>query len=605
MSHLLVLSIGPVQDFIAAGRKTRDLWFGSELLSDLAAAAAIAIQEAGGELIFPAPDDDGSIGGSAPNKIVAIVPADPAASATAAVAAARARLLKHREEVAKTAGRGIERLIDWGLLDRQLAHFIESYAAWHPYDPTHPEEYPRARQAAEGLLAGRKALRDFAPADGVDGVPKSSLDGGRETVLRIRRDERGREEDSRVLGQGDVKIGEQLDGISLIKRLAPARRFVSVSRIAIDPLLREVGDPRLGELRALAEQLRALRSPLLQELPASLGQYAAFPYDGELFYGGLDDAAPGDEQILAERFRDLVRAMARARGLIEPPTYMAVLVADGDRVGRAIGDLATPDHHRQFSRAGSRFAGDAEALVARHQGALVYSGGDDVLAFLPLDTALDCAGELHATFDSAMADLPLSQKPTLSVGISIGYYSEPLGTLLAWGRAAEAHAKAYPHKNALAVALHTRSGGTDDAIWRGGWGAATLPDWARWVGWFRDDVVPDGAAYELRTLAQELRALAQAGQPESAARLVDPEARRILGNKRGQRGTQEITGAAIDAIVDAIGDRDPAPPENGARRADPAMDAVAGLENTVTQMIIARHFARAQDGADGRGSHAR
>ena len=36
--HLLAVSIGPVQEFIAAARKTRDLWYGSALLSDVARA---------------------------------------------------------------------------------------------------------------------------------------------------------------------------------------------------------------------------------------------------------------------------------------------------------------------------------------------------------------------------------------------------------------------------------------------------------------------------------------------------------------------------------------------------------------------------------------
>ncbi|MDI9601475.1 MAG: type III-B CRISPR-associated protein Cas10/Cmr2, partial [Acidobacteriota bacterium] len=40
MSHLLAISIGPVQDFIAAARKTRDLLNGSELLSTIATAIA-------------------------------------------------------------------------------------------------------------------------------------------------------------------------------------------------------------------------------------------------------------------------------------------------------------------------------------------------------------------------------------------------------------------------------------------------------------------------------------------------------------------------------------------------------------------------------------
>lgn len=53
-AYLYVLSIGSVQDFIAAARRTRDLWFGSHLLSEISKAAAKSIAEDGGLLIFPA-----------------------------------------------------------------------------------------------------------------------------------------------------------------------------------------------------------------------------------------------------------------------------------------------------------------------------------------------------------------------------------------------------------------------------------------------------------------------------------------------------------------------------------------------------------------------
>src|SRR5271157_3282768 len=58
MSHLIAISVGPVQEFIAAARRTRDLWFGSFLLSELSKAAARAISEKAGQdcLIFPAPE---------------------------------------------------------------------------------------------------------------------------------------------------------------------------------------------------------------------------------------------------------------------------------------------------------------------------------------------------------------------------------------------------------------------------------------------------------------------------------------------------------------------------------------------------------------------
>ena len=43
MNHLLQIAIGPVQEFIAAARRTRDLWFGSYLLSEISKAAALSV----------------------------------------------------------------------------------------------------------------------------------------------------------------------------------------------------------------------------------------------------------------------------------------------------------------------------------------------------------------------------------------------------------------------------------------------------------------------------------------------------------------------------------------------------------------------------------
>lgn len=51
--HLLVISVGPVQDFISAARRTRDLWFGSHLLSRISQSVAWAVEQGGGHLIFP------------------------------------------------------------------------------------------------------------------------------------------------------------------------------------------------------------------------------------------------------------------------------------------------------------------------------------------------------------------------------------------------------------------------------------------------------------------------------------------------------------------------------------------------------------------------
>ncbi|HIP72131.1 MAG TPA: hypothetical protein EYH05_12130 [Anaerolineae bacterium] len=100
---LLEIHIGPMQVFIAAARRTRDLWFGSWLMSELSKAAARAVADVAGEqnLIFPAASSNDLEPGSelsVANKIVATVE-NPQAVARQAENALRARL----DELAKIA----------------------------------------------------------------------------------------------------------------------------------------------------------------------------------------------------------------------------------------------------------------------------------------------------------------------------------------------------------------------------------------------------------------------------------------------------------------------------------------------------------------------
>ena len=83
MKYLFLCAIGPVQDFIATARRSRDLWYGSWMLSELSKAAARKISEASPQaLVFPAPEDpkllepDSDL--NVPNRILAIVETEPA-----------------------------------------------------------------------------------------------------------------------------------------------------------------------------------------------------------------------------------------------------------------------------------------------------------------------------------------------------------------------------------------------------------------------------------------------------------------------------------------------------------------------------------------------
>jgi len=186
--YLYVLSIGPVQDFIAAARRTRDLWFGSYLLSEISRAAASKIAESGGQLIFPAlTEDDSALNPTQPgqelaafnvgNVILAELPegTDPGNVNTEAENAARKAWL----EYAGGAKQKASRLVRDNIWNEQINDVIEFNAAWVPLEGG----YPASRKRLMRLLAGRKSIRNFEPVKGEPGVPKSSLDGARETVL--------------------------------------------------------------------------------------------------------------------------------------------------------------------------------------------------------------------------------------------------------------------------------------------------------------------------------------------------------------------------------------------------------------------------------------
>ena len=181
--HVMTVALGPVQDFIAAARRTRDLWFGSRLLSEISKAAASAMKRAGATLIFPAEEalDDRDAGVA--NVILV----------TLREGLAPAEMRRIAWEGAKTCWdryalrvRGMaEKIINTDIWDEQVKadDVIEFYAAAVPLESE--ADYGRARRRVMRLLAGRKTCRDFRPAKGYP-VPKSSLDGQRESVLRKR-----------------------------------------------------------------------------------------------------------------------------------------------------------------------------------------------------------------------------------------------------------------------------------------------------------------------------------------------------------------------------------------------------------------------------------
>ena len=517
--HLLAMAIGPVQDFIAAARRTRDLWFGSHVLSEISKAAAKAVADQVGfkALIFPAPQaadelapQDTGAKLAVANVILARLPsgAVPADVAKAAKRAAQTRW----HQFAEQAKQQVERAgrIREDVWRDQVDDVVEFYAAWAalPSDA----EYRETRKLVMRLLAGRKACRNFEMAKGRAKLPKSSLDGARETVLF---------ENTKGSDRLPLADGEQLDVIGLTKRLAGSRQsYPSVTRIAADAWLRilaksESHASEFNDLKDVCERL--VRDGVLSRSDMPL---QTFPYDGTAVFlsrhadlakeAGITTAVVDP---LSKAVRELTRSVARG-GLGEPSPYLAILVADGDRIGAAISQIESPEDHRRFSRELSSFAERARQVVRDANGVCVYAGGDDVLAFVPLDECLKCARVLKTEFEKLMGNGKWTtadgKSPTLSVGIAIGHFMESLEDLLGFGRAAEQTAKKglapgsdEVERDALAVVVRTR--GAAPISVRDNWkecddDTALDQRLNHWAELFANGSLPNKLPYELRQL---------------------------------------------------------------------------------------------------------
>lgn len=349
MDYLITLRIGPVQSFIAAARRTRDLWFGSYMLSEVSKAAAHAWLDAGvTELIWPAfgadleqakrrlAPCDATIGrqdsderldclNSGAQLLARLGEGDPDRARqiiNAGKAAARRRWEGFADQaLAWLEGRrgGVTAQGDrvrQGQWDRQRGDLIEFAAAWARYsDDAH---YGKAYQQLEQLLEARRRTRDFAPGAISPNdelgyrLPKSSLDGRQETVLTEALQQPGLAGPNRErirLGLGDGS--DQLDCPGLVKRLTAVRRlpgsqaaqsgggdyrtlkeqFTPIPRIAADPWVRrviEAGD-RFEPLSPVMERL--VRCELVTRVRGNFNTYTPFPYDGEFLYPFRIEAA--------------------------------------------------------------------------------------------------------------------------------------------------------------------------------------------------------------------------------------------------------------------------------------------------------------------------
>jgi len=147
-----------------------------------------------------------------------------------------------------------------------------------------------------------------------------------------------------------------------------------------------------------------------------------------------------------------------------------VLMMDGDSLGEQMSDI---NNQTEIATALNTFTQKVADDVREKNGFLIYAGGDDVLALLPLEDALACALACRNTYDAAFHGTGITT--TLSGAVIYAHVKTALGEVLRQAHhILDDHAKEGAGRDAIAIRV-LKPGG-DHLTWAQPWQIALEND---------------------------------------------------------------------------------------------------------------------------------
>lgn len=400
-----------------------------------------------------------------------------------------------------------------------------------------------------------------------------------------------------------ARKGEHLGGLAAIKRVWPSLFAKEVGNATGQSMQRFVVSTHTMALAGQLENWMAQGAPQPKgwddalanhsyepvPLPRKLAKLAHKQRNGgeiitraQQLMGLIEASREVDED--PEQSRDLEALFSQtlsARGAGRE-TYYGLLLLDGDQMGRwlagdepGFGITYQESFHPHVSRGFAERARDHKGLSAygqqqralspnrhlaisgalndfslhvvrhvveeEHAGRLLYAGGDDVMAMLPVTDLLPAMARLRRAYsgdgDGATEGQPgspralrldngfawlngrlmrmMGQRATASAGAVVAHHQAPLGAVLRALRAAEQRAKKQGDRNAFHLTVVKRSGG--DLHLTAGWGEP-LALLIAMRDFLADPEVSRRAAYHCQLWLKDLPA--EAGQGELLATLL-------------------------------------------------------------------------------------
>lgn len=146
--------------------------------------------------------------------------------------------------------------------------------------------------------------------------------------------------------------------------------------------------------------------------------------------------------------------------------YYAVIRSDGDHMGSIIEKLNGDESIRLFSKACLNYCSEVAKRVKEYGGVTIYSGGDDLLALVPVENCneetifdlIDSVNDIFAkAFDSYQADV------SLSYGVFVSYHKFPLYEALEQS-ADLLFGKAKTYRNCTAIHFQKHAGQSEGLV---------------------------------------------------------------------------------------------------------------------------------------------
>ncbi|WP_372829649.1 type III-B CRISPR-associated protein Cas10/Cmr2 [Psychrobacter maritimus] len=596
--YLVMLSIGPVQSMIAAARRSRDLWSGSWLLSELAKSCAKSLKEQNATLIFPYVENpsllDMNSEFSVGNKLQVVIAANSTDELiriiNQAKQATQARFLYEADAAIKQLDHAKDD-VRQEVWDAQKTNYLEIQAAWAKIDTSNNDGYKHAIQKASSALAARKATRDFPPAatdpyDATCMLPKSSLDGAYETILNKSHNKLKTKTRTKL----SLVDSEQLDCLGTIKRLGfddTVEQFTPFTRVTAHAWIDRLTDDELRDINTAYAKL--VKHGVATNVKGNKGDdnqsiYHKLPFDAQMLYPSRIDAEilqieraidiEGDQDLLQAReaLKDLRDSTLKNvwQRIGQPYSYGVMLLADGDRMGELLDKATSLQEHQKITKALSDFAESVPDTMRAYSGHCIYAGGDDVLGFVPLDQAYNCSKRLSDDFKARLLDvsndLSVDKSPTLSVGLAVCHIMSPMSVIRDLANQAEKHAKGdhikddiSKRRNALSLLLSVRSG--NDVHVRYQWDDNTsLEAFQKWIKMYVNKDIPSRVAYDIRDIhlstyliAKDQDDLRQGIRSAELKRMLK-QARTATGNNIDGETIQQLKYRGVDIGLDKLAD---------------------------------------------------